>query len=137
MSLKLHLQKDFVLLKTTGFTDINFMEFVQQMEFFIPLKLQKQPFMISIFLKNIKQQISDCVQFGNRIYLSQSIPLDLFRTVNIKLKTPKIKNQKDYKPHSFIFRKSTKIIEILFSQLFDQLEIIMLKLLKVLKQEFQ
>lgn len=41
------------------------------------------------FLKNIKQQMSDCVLLGDRGYLSESIQLDLFQTVNIKLETPK------------------------------------------------
>ena len=37
------------------------------------------------FLKNIKQQMSDFVLLVDRGYLSQSIQLDLFQTVNIKL----------------------------------------------------
>ena len=32
--------------------------------------------------------------------------MDLFQIVNIKLETPKRKNQKDYKPQAYIFRKS-------------------------------
>ena len=40
------------------------------------------------FLKNIKLQMSDCVLLGDRGYLSQSIQLDLFQSVNIKLETP-------------------------------------------------
>lgn len=75
------------------------------------------------FLKNIKQQLSDCVLLGDRGYLSQSIQLDLFQTVNIKLQTPKRTNQKDYKPQPYIFRKSRKRIETLFSQLCDQFKI--------------
>ena len=47
----------------------------------------------------------------------------LFQTVNIKLETPKRKNQKDYKPQPYIFRKSRKRIETLFSQLCDQFRI--------------
>lgn len=75
------------------------------------------------FLKNIKHQMSDCVLLGDRGYLSQSIQLDLFQTVNIKLETPKRANQKDYKPQPYIFRKSRKRIETLFSQLCDQFRI--------------
>ncbi|MEM0544112.1 IS982 family transposase, partial [Flavobacterium sp. j3] len=75
------------------------------------------------FLKNIKKQMSDCVLLGDRGYLSQSIQLDLFQTVNIKLETPKRNNQKDYKPQPYIFRKSRKRIETLFSQLCDQFRI--------------
>jgi hypothetical protein len=33
--------------------------------------------------------MSDCVLLGDRGYLSESIQLDLFQTVNIKLETPK------------------------------------------------
>lgn len=72
------------------------------------------------FLKNIKQQMSDCVLLGDRGYLSESIQLDLFQTVKVKLETPKRSNQKDFKPQPYIFRKSRKRIETLFSQLCDQ-----------------
>lgn len=72
------------------------------------------------FLKSTKQQMSDCVLLGDRGYLSQSIQLDLFQTVNIKLETPTRINQKDYKPQPYVFRKSRKRIETLFSQLCDQ-----------------
>lgn len=75
------------------------------------------------FLKNIKRQMSDCVLLGDRGYLSESIQLDLFQTVNVKLETPKRVNQKDYKPQAYIFRKSRKRIETLFSQLCDQFRI--------------
>lgn len=54
---------------------------------------------------------------GDRGYLSESIQLDLFQTVNVKLETPKRMNQKNYKPQPYIFRKR---IETLFSQLCDQ-----------------
>jgi hypothetical protein len=72
------------------------------------------------FLKNVKQQISDCVLLGDKGYVSETIQLDLFQTVNIKLETPKRSNQKNYKAQPYIFRKSRKRIETLFSQLCDQ-----------------
>ena len=72
------------------------------------------------FLKNIKQNMSDCVLLGDRGYLSESIQLDLFQTVKVRLETPKRSNQKDYKQQPYIFRKSRKRIETLFSQLCDQ-----------------
>ncbi len=75
------------------------------------------------FLKNLKQQMSDCVLLGDRGYLSESIQLDLFQSVNVKLETPMRINQKQYKPQPYIFRKSRKRIETLFSQLCDQLMI--------------
>jgi len=72
------------------------------------------------FLKNIQQQMSDCVVLGDRGYLSESIQLDLFQTVNIKIETPMRSNQKQFKPQPYAFRKSRKRIETLFSQLCDQ-----------------
>ncbi|WP_410503994.1 hypothetical protein [Flavobacterium sp. I3-2] len=41
----------------------------------------------------------------------------------MKLETPKRVNQEDYKPQPYIFRKSRKRIETLFSQLCDQFRI--------------
>lgn len=72
------------------------------------------------FLKNIKQQMSDCVLLGDRGYLSSTMQLDLFETANIKLETPMRINQAGYKKQPYIFRKSRKRIETLFSQLCDQ-----------------
>ena len=72
------------------------------------------------FLKNIKQQMSDCVLLGDRGYLSDSIQLDLFQSANIKLETPKRINQVNCKPQPYVFKKSRKRIETLFSQLCDQ-----------------
>ena len=67
--------------------------------------------------------MSDCVLLVDRCCLSQSIQLDLFQRVNIKLEIPKRANQNDYKPQPYIFRKSRKRIETLFLQLFDQFKI--------------
>jgi hypothetical protein len=64
--------------------------------------------------------MSDCVLLGDRGYLSDSIQLDLFQASNIKLQTPKRMNQANYKPQPYVFRKSRKRIETLFSQLCDQ-----------------
>ena len=72
------------------------------------------------FLKDIKSQTSNCKLLGDKGYLSESIQLDLFETANITLETPKRANQKDYKKQSYIFRKTRKRIETLFSQLCDQ-----------------
>ena len=57
---------------------------------------------------------------GDRGYLSATQQLDLFESANIKLETPMRKNQKGYKKQPYIFRKSRKRIETLFSQLCDQ-----------------
>ena len=64
------------------------------------------------------------MSLGDTGYLSESIQLDLYQTVNVKLETPKRINQKDYKPQPYICRKSRKRIETLFSQLWDQFMII-------------
>jgi hypothetical protein len=72
------------------------------------------------YLKDIKQQMSDCVLLGDRGYLSTTQQLDLFETANIRLETPMRSNQKGYKKQAYIFRKSRKRIETLFSQLCDQ-----------------
>jgi len=50
------------------------------------------------------------VLLGDRGYLSESIQLDLFQTVNIKLEMPKRVNQKDYNPQAYVFRKSNHLI---------------------------
>ncbi len=72
------------------------------------------------YLKDIKMQLSDSTLLADKGYLSQSIQLDLFNQVNLKLETPKRTNQKDYKPQFYLFRKYRKRIETLFSQLCDQ-----------------
>ncbi len=72
------------------------------------------------YLKDIKQQIKDCTLIGDKGYLSTEIQLNLFETCNIKLSTPSRNNQLNYKSQPYIFRKSRKRIETLFSQLCDQ-----------------
>jgi len=72
------------------------------------------------YLKDIKQQIKDCTLLGDRGYLSANIQLNLFESCNIKLNTPMRKNQKNYKNQPYLFKKSRKRIETLFSQLCDQ-----------------
>lgn len=72
------------------------------------------------YLKDIKAQMSDCVILGDKGYLSSAIQINLFETVNIRLETPLRTNQKDHKAYPFIFKKSRKRIETLFSQLCDQ-----------------
>lgn len=75
------------------------------------------------YLKDIKEQMSDCVILGDKAYLSSTIQLNLFESVNIKLEAPKRTNQKDYKTQPYLFKKSRKRIETLFSQLCDQFKI--------------
>ena len=72
------------------------------------------------FLQDIKHQMKQVVLLGDRGYLSSEIQLNLFQTSQIKLETPMRKNQINYQKQPYIFRKSRKRIEILFSQLCDQ-----------------
>lgn len=52
--------------------------------------------------------------------MSEEQQLDLFETAKIKLEVPMRINQVNYKKQPYIFRKSRKRIETLFSQLCDQ-----------------
>ncbi len=72
------------------------------------------------FLKNIKMLYQDCTILGDKGYLSIDYQRDLFSCNQIKLEVPMRKNQHNYKPQAYIFRKSRKRIETLFSQLCDQ-----------------
>jgi hypothetical protein len=72
------------------------------------------------YLQDIKKQLTDCVLLGDKGYLSQTIQLDLFNEVKIELETPKRKNQADYNPQYYQYKKYRKRIETLFSQLCDQ-----------------
>jgi hypothetical protein len=75
------------------------------------------------FLKNIKESFNGCTVIADKGYLSAEYQLDLFNESQIKLETPMKKNQHDYKPQSYVFRKTRKRIETLFSQLCDQFSI--------------
>lgn len=56
-------------------------------------------------------------------YLSVNYQLDLFHSSQIILETPIRKNQLNYIKQPFVFRKSRKRIETIFSQLCDQFRI--------------
>lgn len=75
------------------------------------------------FLQDIKHQMNNCMLIGDRGYLSTQVQTDLFNYANIKLDTPMRNNQKNYQKQKYIFRKSRKRIETLFSQLCDQFKI--------------
>jgi hypothetical protein len=72
------------------------------------------------FLKNIKTNMSSCVLIGDKGYLSADYQLDLFTSNQIKLEVPMRVNQRDYQKQPYLFRKTRKRIETLFSQLCDQ-----------------
>jgi len=72
------------------------------------------------YLKDIKQLYQNCTILADKGYLSIDYQRDLFSSNKIRLEVPMRKNQHDYKPQAYIFRKSRKRIETLFSQLCDQ-----------------
>lgn len=72
------------------------------------------------YLKDVKTQFSNCTLLGDKGYLSAEYQLNLFESNQIKLETPMRENQVDYLKQPFIFSKSRKRIETLFSQLCDQ-----------------
>jgi len=72
------------------------------------------------YLKDIKHQLQDCTLLADKGYLSADYQIDLFQSANINLETPMRNNQINYKKQPYIFRKSRKRIETLFSQLCDQ-----------------
>jgi len=72
------------------------------------------------YLKNIKSMYQNCTILGDKGYLSIDYQRDLFSSNQIRLEVPMRRNQYGHKPQSFIFRKSRKRIETLFSQLCDQ-----------------
>lgn len=71
-------------------------------------------------LKDLNYQLADCELIGDKGYIGKDIQLDLFSHSSIKLRTPKRRNQKDFKPYPYVFRKARKRLETLFSQLCDQ-----------------
>ena len=87
---------------------------------FHSIELTKANIHDTTFLKEFNTQLADCVLLGDKGYLSSSLQLDLFQSANIRLQTPMRINQKNYKKQTWIFRKTRKRIETLFSQLCDQ-----------------
>ncbi len=72
------------------------------------------------YIKDIQHQLSNCTLIGDRGYISAEIQFDLFETCKTNLDTPMRANQINYKKQPYVFRKSRKRIETLFSQLCDQ-----------------
>ena len=72
------------------------------------------------YLQDIRTQVANCNILGDKEYLSAEVQLDLFQTANIRLETPMRRNQKNYKPQFYLFRRFRKRVETLFSQLDDQ-----------------
>ena len=87
---------------------------------FHSIELTKASVHDATFLREISAQLSDCVLIGDKGYLSSSLQSDLLHATNIRLETPMRKNQKNYKKQPWVFRKTRKRVETLFSQLRDQ-----------------
>ncbi|HEX8462765.1 MAG TPA: IS982 family transposase [Segetibacter sp.] len=72
------------------------------------------------YLKDVKTQLQDCLLLADKGYVSADYQVNLFENQQIKLEVPMRKNQLSYQKQPYIFRKSRKRIETLFSQLCDQ-----------------
>jgi hypothetical protein len=72
------------------------------------------------YLQDVKDQFVNCVLLGDKAYLSHPLQMNLFEDFNLRLITPKRRNQPDFKKYPGIFRKYRKRIETLFSQLDGQ-----------------
>jgi hypothetical protein len=73
------------------------------------------------YLNDIKHgSMKNCTLLADAGYVSNPYQLDLFESVQINLETPMRSNQKEFKRYPYIFKKSRKRIETIFSQLSDQ-----------------
>lgn len=76
------------------------------------------------YLSDVKLSgMNNCTLIGDAGYLSSNQQVDLFTNHRIELKTPMRSNQKEFEPFPFVFKKSRKRIETLFSQLCDHMMI--------------
>lgn len=60
------------------------------------------------YLKNVKKLYRSCTILGDKKYLSVDNLRNLFFSNQITLEIPIRKNQHEYKPQAYIFRKSKK-----------------------------
>lgn len=73
------------------------------------------------YLSDIRHSgLKSCTLIADKGYLSKNFQIDLFNTCAIRLTTPNRQNQHEKEPFPYIFKKSRKRIETLFSQLCDQ-----------------
>lgn len=66
------------------------------------------------YLKDIREQLSDCTLLGDKGYLSSEIQIDLFNYAKIELETPKRINQKEYKPQFYLYKKKESALRRYF-----------------------
>lgn len=73
------------------------------------------------YLSDLKySRLINCPLLGDKGYFSKEHKLVLFSTCNIRLETPKRRNQKDKEPFAYVFIKPKNRIETLFFQLCNQ-----------------
>jgi hypothetical protein len=72
------------------------------------------------YLQDVGSDYRDCIILADKGYVSNEYQLNLFQQSRIRLNTPMRSNQHNYRKQPFIFRKTRKRIETLFSQLCDQ-----------------
>jgi hypothetical protein len=72
------------------------------------------------YLQDVRDEYHDCLILADKGYLSNEYQLNLFQHSRIRLNTPMRSNQHGYKKQPFLFRKTRKRIETMFSQLCDQ-----------------
>lgn len=65
--------------------------------------------------------INSCLLLADKGYLSAPWQLDLFTSANIKLETLRRSNQKNFQPWPYLFKATRRRIEVVFSQLCDQM----------------
>ncbi len=73
------------------------------------------------YLDDVKHSnLNNCTLLGDKGYLSSEHKTDLFHKSNVRLETPRRKNQVNSSKFPYVFLKSRKRIETQFSQLTDQ-----------------
>ena len=71
------------------------------------------------YLKDVKELFSNCMIIGDKGYIGSQRRINLFETAGIEREVPVRHNQKQQKPVMWIFKKTRKRIETVFSQLCD------------------
>ncbi|WP_341835360.1 IS982 family transposase [Chitinophaga pollutisoli] len=75
------------------------------------------------FLKEIDSLPAKKSLLGDRAYISQTVQMDLFDQYQVKLKVPNRRNQHDYRKYPKKNRSKRQMVETVFSQLCDHLNI--------------
>lgn len=77
--------------------------------------------MTATSVHDIRWEYHDCMMLGDKGYLSAEVQKNLFETANINLEVPYRLNQKNWRKTSWAYRRFRKCVEIIFSQLNDNL----------------